>query len=587
MSSVVTISRPHPRSWRDFVHTAGCVTALILSWGFSVHPASAAVLTPSVPGANPALPGGDIPLAVADRDGNKIFDTLDARLQSARPDDSFDVVLSFAVALQPADVLRLQAEVGAFGPTQPLGLANAAALRLTTAQILALARAGVVATIEPDEEMVAFRAAAMQWFGVTGARTDFGFSGDGDGNPNAFTPADNTIAIIDSGVDSTHVELAGGKVIGWVDFVNGRATPYDDAGHGTHVASIAAGRPADSSGGVAPGAALVGVKVLDSRGSGSMSRVAQGIDWCVQNRATYGIRVINISLGSTGSSDGTDVVSRSADEAAAAGITVVVAAGNEGPQTRTVGSPAAARSVIAVGAVADPDAGGVYVPSFSSRGPTADGRIKPDIVAPGVNISAARANSTNGYVSFSGTSMATPFVAGVVALMLQEAPTRTPVDVYAGLTQTARDFGPPGVDSDYGYGLVDAYAALRPSANIGANPPLLPADDMGSGAITAAQRIATHTFEITSTQYPIAITLVIANWGRSNTDLDAELLDPSGRRVAISEGRTRQETLLWKPQQTGTYTLRVYGYRAQDNAAYFFDVSADLARASASPQVTP
>ena len=87
--------------------------------------------------------------------------------------------------------------------------------------------------------------------------------------------------------------------------------------------------------------------------------------------------------------------------------------------------------------------------------------------------------------------------------------------------------------------------------------------------------------------FPIAITLVIANWARSNTDLDAELLDPSGRRVAISEGRTRQETLLWKPVLTGTYTLRVYAYRAQDNAAYFFDVSADLARASTTPALAP
>jgi serine protease AprX len=584
MSRVFSKTCACARTWRVFLGVAGCLGALSLVCGLSVTGAVAAVpgtdLQPGLadrPSALADVLGTDVPLGLADRDGNKIFDTLDARLQSARPDDSFDVVVSFAVPMQPADVLRLQVGMGAFGPAQSLGLVNAAALRLTAVQVLALARAGIVATIEPDEEMVAFRAAAMQWFGVTGARADFGFTGDGDGKPDSFTPADNTIAIVDTGIDSGHVELNGGKVIGWVDFVNNRATPYDDEGHGTHVASIAAGKPVDSSGGVAPGAALVGVKVLDSRGSGSMSRVAQGIDWCVQNRTVYGIRVINISLGSTGSSDGTDVVSRSADAAVAAGITVVVAAGNEGPQTRTVGSPAAARGVIAVGAVADPDAGGVYVPSFSSRGPTADGRVKPDIVAPGVNISAAKANSTNGYVTFSGTSMATPFVAGVVALMLEETPTRTPADVYSGITQTARDFGPPGLDSDYGYGLLDAYAALRPSPGIGAHIPLFPVDDMGSGAITATQRAATHTFQVTSTQYPIAITLVIANWSRSNTNLDAELLDPSGRRVALSDGRTRQETLSWKPQQTGTYTLRVFGFRSQDNASYFFDISADLA----------
>lgn len=533
------------------------------------------------PGARAASLGEDLPVAIADRNGNKIFDSLDARLQSARPDDAFDVVVSFAVPLEPADVLRLQAELGAFGPARSLGLVDAAALRLTRDQVLGLARAGIVATIEPDEEMVAWGAPELQWFGVSGARTDFGFTGDGDGNPDTFTAADNTIAIIDSGIDSGHVELNGGKVIGWVDFVNGRAAPYDDVGHGTHVASIAAGKQVGSGGGVAPGAALVGVKVLDSRGSASMSRVSQGIDWCVRNSAAYGIRVINISLGSSGSSDGTDVVSRSVDAAAAAGITVVVAAGNEGPQTRTVGSPAAARGAIAVGAAADPDTGGVYVPSWSSRGPSADGRVKPDIVAPGVNISAAKANTTNGYVTYSGTSMATPFVAGVVALMLQASPALTPAGIYDDLTQTARDVGPTGPDSDYGYGLLDAYAALRPAPGTGTHNPLFPVDESGSGTITASTRSATHTFEVTSTQYPIAATLVIANWARSGTDLDAELLDPTGRRVALSAGSTRQETLLWKPQQTGTYTLRVYAYRTQDNASYFFDVSADLALTTA------
>jgi serine protease AprX len=311
-----------------------------------------------------------------------------------------------------------------------------------------------------------------------------------------------------------------------------------------------------------------------------MSRVAQGIDWCVQNRDTYGIRVANISLGSVGSSDGTDVVSRSVDAAAAAGITVVVAAGNEGPQTRTIGSPGAARGAITVGAAGDPDAG-VYLASWSSRGPTADGRAKPDVVAPGISITAARANSTNGSVTYSGTSMASPFVAGLVALMLQRSPGLSPAAVSADLAQTARDFGPAGPDTEYGHGLLDGYAALRPAAGTGSNNPPFPADAMGNGAITTAMRSATHAIEVAGTLYPIAVTLVIANWSRFNTDLDVELYDPNGRRVAVSDSTTRQETLLWRPQQAGTYTLRVFGYRAQDSGTYFFDVSADLAAGGA------
>jgi serine protease AprX len=173
--------------------------------------------------------------------------------------------------------------------------------------------------------------------------------------------------------------------------------------------------------------------------------------------------------------------------------------------------------------------------------------------------------------------MASPFVAGQVALMLQQSPGLSPAEVYADLTQTGRDFGIEGPDTEYGHGLLDGYAALRPTAGMGSNNPSFPANMIGSGAITAAARTTTHTFEVASTKYPIAITLVIGNWSRFNTDLDAELWDPEDRRVALSESTTRQETLVWRPQQAGTYTLRVYGYRTQDRGAYSFDVSADLA----------
>jgi serine protease AprX len=517
------------------------------------------------------------PAPMADLDRDKVLDRLGARLQRAQPGDVFEVIVSFRVPLDQVNVPLLQAQAGAFGATRPLRLARGVATRLTRRQILALTRAGLVQQIEADEEMVAFRASAMQWFGVTGARADFGLTGDGDGSPDVFTAADHTIAVIDTGIDAGHVELNEGKVIGWVDLVSNRPTPYDDGGHGTHVASIAAGRQVGDRGGVAPGAALVGVKVLDSRGSAPMSRVAQGIDWCVQNREAYGIRVINMSLGSAGSADGTDAASRSVDAAAEAGITVLCAAGNAGSRSLTIGAPAAARGGIAVGAAADPDAGGVYLPYWSSRGPTRDGRPKPDVAAPGVSISAARANSTDGYVTYSGTSMATPFVAGVVALLLQANPALAPADVYADLTETARDFGPEGPDTEYGHGLVDVYAALRPAGGSGSNNPPFPSATTGSGAITAETRSATHTFAVAGTQYPIAIALVITNWSRFNADVDAELYDPGGSRVVLADGSSRQETLLWRPQEAGIYTLRVYGYRAQDNGSYFFDISADLA----------
>ena len=137
--------------------------------------------------------------------------------------------------------------------------------------------------------------------------------------------------------------------------------------------------------GVAPAASLVGVKVIDSRAQSSLGLIAQGIQWAVENRATYGIDAINLSIGDpTGCGDGTDVASQAVDAAVAAGIVVITAAGNSGPANCTIKSPAAAESAMTVGAMADTGAGGFSHAWFSSRGPTADGRIKPDISAPGV-----------------------------------------------------------------------------------------------------------------------------------------------------------------------------------------------------------
>src|SRR5690606_17147010 len=147
---------------------------------------------------------------------------------------------------------------------------------------------------------------ANHWSGTEKARADFGITGDRDGNQNSYSKDDVVIAVIDTGIDANHVDLSGGKVSGWRDSVNNRTSPYDDQGHGTHVAGIAAGSGDGNAAykGVAPGAALVGIKVLDRNGSGTMSNVIAGIDWAISNKDTYGIDIINMSLGTTGSSDG-------------------------------------------------------------------------------------------------------------------------------------------------------------------------------------------------------------------------------------------------------------------------------------------
>jgi len=262
------------------------------------------------------------------------------------------------------------------------------------------------------------------------------------------------IAIVDTGLDVNHPDFAG-RIGGTIDY-SGEGF-RDNNGHGTHVAGIAAGAGSRYRG-VAPGATLYAAKVLRGDGSGMFSDVMAGVEWAVEQ----GVHVINLSLGSSGPSDGNDALSHTCDAAVSRGIVVCAAAGNAGPGAGTVGSPGAARLVITVGATDDSDA----VASFSSRGPTADGRPKPDICFPGVNIIAPRAGGTSMgrpidslYTEASGTSMATPHATGAVALLLQAKPDLTPAQVKELLRLTARDLG---LDANtQGAGRAIVYAAYR------------------------------------------------------------------------------------------------------------------------------
>lgn len=264
-----------------------------------------------------------------------------------------------------------------------------------------------------------------------------------------------TVAVIDTGI-YPHPDLTQptNRIIAFKDIVNGRTSPYDDCGHGTHVAGIIAGNGTMSNGrykGMAPEANLVGVKVLDSAGNGNISDVIAGLQWVVENREVYGIKVINMSLGaSTTESYTTDPLSQAAEAAYNAGLTVVASAGNSGPAEGTITTPAINPHVIAVGAINDMntvDTADDVIAEFTSRGPTIDGLQKPDQWAPGVNITSLAAdtsylpkkNSGSGakggkpskaratkkpaqttisdyYVTMSGTSMASPMVAGRVVL---------------------------------------------------------------------------------------------------------------------------------------------------------------------------
>lgn len=214
-----------------------------------------------------------------------------------------------------------------------------------------------------------------------------------------FTGKGVTIAVMDTGVHP-HPDFDG-RLLGQADFVQGLPMAYDDNGHGTHVAGCAAGDGLMSEGihkGMASEANIVGIKVLSGKGSGRNSDIIKGLQWAIENKDDLNIRIINMSLGGPSSKDWeNDPINQAVKAAYEAGIIVLAAAGNEGPGRKTVGSPGNSPHAITVGAADDretADPSDDTMAGFSSRGPTKDGRHKPDIVAPGEHIFAALAPGT-------------------------------------------------------------------------------------------------------------------------------------------------------------------------------------------------
>ena len=296
---------------------------------------------------------------------------------------------------------------------------------------------------------------------------------------NGFTGAGIGVAVVDSGITAWHDDLTGSgaypygnqRVLHFVDLVANQTTPYDDHGHGTHVAGIIAGNGYDSDGqkmGIAPGAGIVAIKALDGNGNGTISNIIAAIDYAIANKAAYNIRVMNLSVGAgVYETYETDPLTLAAKRAVDAGIVVVAAAGNLGrnataeSQYGGITSPGNAPWVLTVGASSTEGTASRSddtIAGFSSRGPTAiDYLAKPDLVAPGTGmVSASDPNSLlyltkpqallSGsvptaylpYLSLSGTSMAAPVVAGSVALMLEANPSLTPNLVKAILQYTSQ-----------------------------------------------------------------------------------------------------------------------------------------------------
>lgn len=272
------------------------------------------------------------------------------------------------------------------------------------------------------------------------------------------------IAIFDTGVGyHPDITLPSTRLSAFVDTINNRSDFYDDNGHGTHITGIIAGNGTASNQfyeGIAPECHFIMIKVLNQRGEGNTENVLAGIQWLLNNYKKYHIRIVNISVGSSRGKhfDESSPLVVGVNRLWSAGLVVLTAAGNHGPEPYSIGAPGNSRKIITVGASDVIQTGNGR--DYSGRGPTESCIKKPDIVAPGSNIYSCQPlpyptahqhlygnTSRSGYAydkvyqPRSGTSMSTPVVSGCIALLLQQRPYLTNREVKMQLKKTALDLG--------------------------------------------------------------------------------------------------------------------------------------------------
>jgi len=413
------------------------------------------------------LPGGGATRAL------KIDPLLSSALRWPLLGQPLEAVLVFGGYPTVSDLLAIRAAGVQLHAFRALPMV---AVRGTPLQIQSLLALPGLRSVYLNRELEYFLDESVPLIGARRVHDELGLTGAGV-----------TVAVLDSGIDATHADLPfGTKVIQNVKLapnpfgtaplaLEGLANTDTTSGHGTHVAGTVAGTGAALNGkyrGVAPGAQLVGI------GAGETLLILsalEGFDWIMQNQLAYGIRVISNSWGTTGEfapDDPINVASRIAHDA---GLVVLFAAGNEGPGANTLNPYCVAQWVICV-AAGNKD--GRTLADFSSRGVAGDPVLHPTITAPGVDIASARATTgivinaffavdlvdlgadAVSYAAASGTSMATPHVAGAVALLLEANPALTPDEVKAALEATATPM--PGLQRhEAGAGYLNAFEAVR------------------------------------------------------------------------------------------------------------------------------
>ncbi|HEY3109335.1 MAG TPA: S8 family peptidase [Chloroflexota bacterium] len=428
--------------------------------------------------------------AAPDLDPAKVEPALQRGL-AAKPSGTFQVIVTRPPPKDRNERRRRAAEVekeitGEGGRIdRRLGLVEGHAVTLTARQIARLSRSKKVKSISLDHKVQLTQITTAPMDGTAGAplaSTNVGAAGAPQVWAQGNTGQGVTVAVFDSGVTpSPDLPTA----VHGVDTVTHTTALGDLGGHGSHVAGIIAGNGSQSAGaykGLAPGARVVSVKVTDDQGHASYSSIIAGIAWVLANQRTYNFRVANLSLGASPQGGYIDDPLDAAVEALwFRGVVVVASAGNKGPGAGTIDVPGNDPYVITVGAVDDNQTASLaddVVPDWSSRGPTAfDGLSKPDLAASGRRVVSLRAVGSTldlfygvervvkeRYFRLSGTSMSTPAVSGVAALMLAANPYLTPNQVKAILIQTARPIAGASA-SAVGAGELDAAAAVQLALN--------------------------------------------------------------------------------------------------------------------------
>jgi serine protease AprX len=297
---------------------------------------------------------------------------------------------------------------------------SAFGIKLESKEIVTMAKNKVVLYITKNAEVSALCNVGKRVLNVDSFYTR-GFDGDG-----------GVVAVIDTGI-FPHIDFVVPKnrILKFVDFVNNRKTPYDDNGHGTMVASIICGSGLlynKKYAGVSPKSQVIALKAIESSGETTTAKILEAMQWVYDNRRKYNISVVCMSFGSD-PTDSYDPLSVGAESLWNAGICVVAAAGNSGPSSESIKTPGISQKILTVGGIDDKrDNNDIMqerfeVADFSSRGPVG-GIYKPDLVAPAVGI--VGASNNGGYTIMSGTSVATPFIAGVASLLMAKYPKLTP-----------------------------------------------------------------------------------------------------------------------------------------------------------------